>query len=92
MKVLYLVNKGLMTSDLATSLILYGFDVVTLDDYECPYDIDSPNCKQIIDDFLTNNNIDFVISYNFIPSAAYVCEKHNIPYISWMYDAFFPIL
>lgn len=92
MKVLYLINKGLMTPDLAISLILYGFDVITIENYEFTYDIEAPGCRQKIEEYIDKDNYDFVISYNFIPSAAYVCQKHNLIYVSWMYDAFFPIL
>lgn len=88
MKILYLINQGLMTPDLAISLSLYGYELDILENYECPYDMVAPECQNKIEDMISRNKYEFVISYNFIPSASYICNKHNIKYVAWMYDVF----
>lgn len=96
MKILYLFNRGLMTPDLAISLIMAGHQVEIIDDYECSYVIDDEMCRNKITEAVLNAPkeapYDFVISYNYIPSAAYVCNALGYLYISWMYDSWQPVL
>ena len=96
MKILYLFNKGLMTPDLAISLIMAGHEVDIIENYECTYVIDDEMCRNKITEAILNAQkivpYDFVISYNYVPSAAYVCNSMGLLYISWMYDSWQPTL
>ncbi|MDE6024655.1 MAG: glycosyltransferase [Lachnospiraceae bacterium] len=96
MKILYLFNRGLMTPDLAMSLIMAGHQVEMIDNYECSYVIDDEVCRNKITEAVLNAEkeqpYDFVISYNYVPSAAYVCNTFGLLYISWMYDSWQPTL
>lgn len=101
MKILYLYNKGLMTPDLAISLVLMGHEVDTIDNYECSYILDDKECRKYIEEKIkdaqrSTNGVDapydYVMSFNFIPSASQICMRYNIPYIAWMYDAWQPSL
>lgn len=96
MKILYLFNRGLMTPDLAISLIMAGHEVDIIENYECTYVIDDEMCRNKITEAILNAQkivpYDFVISYNYVPSAAYVCNSMGLLYISWMYDSWQPTL
>lgn len=96
MKILYLFNRELITPDLAISLIMAGHQVDIIDNYECSYVIDDEICRNKIKEAILNAEkevpYDFVISYNYVPSAAYVCDALNLLYISWMYDSWQPTL
>lgn len=37
--------------------------------------------------FLLENNFNCLISYLFVPEISDLCQKHNIPYIGWVYDS-----
>ncbi len=37
--------------------------------------------------YLNNDNYDLVISVNFFPLVAQLCNEHHIKYISWCYDS-----
>lgn len=96
MKILYLFNRGLVTPDLAISLITAGHQVDIIENYECTYVIDDEMCRNKIMEAILNAPkeapYDFVISYNYVPSAAYVCDALGLLYISWMYDSWQPTL
>lgn len=94
MKLLYLFNKNLISPDFATSLILAGHEVDVIDNYECSYEIDNEACRNKILEAIGKSKeaYDYVISHNYIPSAAYVCDSLGLIYISWMYDAWQPTL
>lgn len=67
-----------------------------IENYECSYVIDDEVCRnKIAEAVLRAKNempYDFVISYNYVPSAAYVCDAMGLLYISWMYDSWQPTL
>ncbi|MCM1295540.1 MAG: DUF3880 domain-containing protein [Muribaculaceae bacterium] len=96
MKILYLFNRGLMTPDLAMSLIMAGHQVDMIDNYECSYVIDDEVCRNKITEAVLSAKkeepYDFVISYNYVPSASYVCDALGLLYVSWMYDSWQPTL
>lgn len=88
MRVLYLFNRGLMTPDFALALRRAGHTVDIIADYECSYKVADEACQTVIEKKLMQAQYDFVASYNYIPSASCVCQKHGVIYAAWMYDAY----
>lgn len=42
---------------------------------------------RVIEPQLKLHEPEFVFSFNYIPNVSIVCQEHNIPYVSWVYDS-----
>lgn len=87
MKVLFIKTKNGI-ADLVPALQRLGHTVAILDSHALdPLALQrQPFCLEI-ERYLENHQVDYVITYLYIPELSDLCNKFCIPYISWNYDS-----
>lgn len=72
------VEKILLSRpDLDVDMVSYEFRNLDEDDYFLSH----------FPEYLLKDKYDMVFSLNFFPLVSDLCDKYNIPYVSWVYDA-----
>lgn len=74
--------------DLPLSLEHMGHTVTVLDQYSFdPVNFDGINYLSLVENALNQHDYNYVISYLYITFISDLCEKYQIPYITWIYDS-----
>lgn len=87
MNFLFVLTKDAVF-DLPLSLEHMGHTVTVLDQYSFdPVNFDGLHYLSLVESALNQNHYDYVISYLYITYISDLCEKYQIPYITWIYDS-----
>ena len=69
--------------DLAKSLLSMGYAIVEFSEKFDDYHMDAAFVMKVMD-CIQAENIQMVLSWNYLPLLASVCEMHKLPYVSWI--------
>ncbi|MDE5803249.1 MAG: glycosyltransferase [Lachnospiraceae bacterium] len=69
--------------DLAKSLLSMGYAIVEFSEKFEDYHMDAAFVMKVMD-CIQAENIQMVLSWNYLPLLASVCEMHKLPYVSWI--------
>ena len=87
MNFLFVFSEGSIF-DLPLVLENMGHTVTIID--QCPFrviDLEYTAPLAFVEAALLKQKYDYVISYDYITMVSDLCQRHNIPYISWIYDS-----
>ena len=85
MKIIFIDWKSYGKDDIKKVMKAMGHTVV--DFYHKDYKLrKSDSFLDAFDSFVQKNGADLVFSSNYFPMVSNVCNAHNIPYVSWVYD------
>ncbi|SFB93884.1 CgeB family protein [Butyrivibrio sp. YAB3001] len=77
--------KELRKEDLVWALLQAGFDVQIMDSEISIYSTEKDDALKF-EQYIKENQIDAVFTYDFCPALSDGCSICSIPYVSWVYD------
>lgn len=86
MKLIFCYWGNLMENKFTDAFKRLGHEVITFEQEFVEKDYDTDYLKNLVSSVKSNENIDFVLSINFIPIISRACKFLNIPYLSWLCD------
>ena len=84
MRILYYSWDESNGEDCRDAMVRLGHQVDTIKIQMEGYDL-TPEMEKAFEEKLTDG-YDLVFSFDFFPNISEFCQKHNIPYISWVFD------
>jgi spore maturation protein CgeB len=84
MRILYYSWDEFNGEDCRDAMVRLGHQVDTIKIQMEGYDL-TPEMEKAFEEKLTDG-YDLVFSFDFFPNISEFCQKHNIPYISWVFD------
>lgn len=86
MKVLFLEWNGYGNKDMLEAYKQLGHTVVTFPFFPKDYRSD-PDYEQSLTEEIHKQSPDYIFTFNHYPVVAKVCNREDVPYISWIYDS-----
>ena len=86
MKILFLDSPSFGKLDMISAFQQKGFEV-DLFNHEKLHEYRCKDFDVFFDDFVSNQNYDFVFSLNYYPSISNGCNRNNLKYLSFVYDS-----
>lgn len=91
MKILFVNSKFVKMIDLPWAFLEIGIEV-ELADMETDYMEPDEQWKREMEKRIGGNHYDAVATYNFIPVLSEICQKKEVKYMAWTFDApLFPL-